>query len=274
MAACVAWSSGEHAAAAACAGAAVTSYALARLKLKETKLGVAAVCLRETGWQTPSAIDKSGKLAGMQGFAHRRTLYKEDYADDPTYFEYSTEGRAGHHNLDDGLNQYDFKLSYWLVMSLLPFAVINFCDDRGRHCAFSQLENWSTAECIIRSQIFTCKAAIEMMNVMVVMPWTTGAGRYTDKPLFFVNSFSVGQGSRILALLAYLPEDNDPNTIRAALKVMAEVYVRSGLAPKGMTVYQTYRTMANLAGFSWAPEKNIGLGRRHRRASALATSSW
>ena len=258
MAACVAWSSGEHAAAAACAGAAVTSYALARLKLKETKLGVAAVCLRETGWQTPSAIDKSGKLAGMQGFAHRRTLYKEDYADDPTYFEYSTEGRAGHHNLDDGLNQYDFKLSYWLVMSLLPFAVINFCDDRGRHCAFSQLENWSTAECIIRADIFTCEAAMEMMDVTVLLPWTTGAGLYTDKPLLFINSFSVGQSARIQALLAYLPEDNDPYKIRDALRASAVVYKRSGLAPKHMSTYQVFRTLTTVAGFDANPEKNIG----------------
>ena len=260
MAACVAWSSGEHAAAAACVGAAVTSYSLARLKLKETQLGVAAFGLRETGWQTPSPIDHSGNHAGMQGFAARRTRYKEDYENDPTYFDYTYEGRGRGVDLGDGLCQYDFKLSYWLVMSLLPFAVINFCDDRGRHCAFSQLANWSTAEFIIRAQIFTCVAAIVMMDVMVVPPWTTGAGRYTDRPLFFVNSFSVGQGQTIEGMVAYLPESNDPNKIRAALKVMAEVYVRSKLAPECMSPYQVYHMIANVAGFGWGPEKNIGLG--------------
>lgn len=270
----VAWSGSSHAVAAACFEVDGASYPLAQKLLKDTVLGVAAVGVRNEGWQTPSALDHTGHHAGMQGFAERRTLYKGGYADDPTYFDYTTAGRAGHHNLNDGLNGFEFKLAYWFVMDVLPLAVINYCDDRGRHSAFARLDNWSTAEFLIRSQIYTCEEAIKMMNVMVVPPWTTNAGTYTKKPLLFVNAFSVGQGPRIKAMVAYLPEDNDPNTIRAALKVMAEVYVRSGLAPKGMTVYQTYRTMANLAGFSWAPEKNIGLGRRHRRASALATSSW
>ena len=115
MEACIAWSSGEHAAAAACIGATAASYAIARRKLKGTHLGVAAVALRETGWQTPSAIDGGGTLAGMQGFAERRTTYKEDYADDPTYFDYTTEGRTGHAH-DDGLNQYEFMLAYWLCL--------------------------------------------------------------------------------------------------------------------------------------------------------------
>ena len=271
----VAWSSGIHAAAANCYGAADASYPLARQYLKDdTHLGVAAVGLRNEGWQTPSPQDSTGSHAGMQGFALRRTWYKADYGDDVTYFDYSYEGRIPGADLGDGLSDYNFKLAYWLVMHVLPLGITNFCDQRGRHSAFSQFDNWSTAEFLIRSQIYTCEEAIKMMDLMVVPPWTTGAGTYTGKPLLFVNAFSVGQGPRIKAMVAYLPEDNDPNTIRAALKVMAEVYVRSGLAPKGMTVYQTYRTMANLAGFSWAPEKNIGLGRRHRRASALATSSW
>jgi hypothetical protein len=258
MAACVAWSSGEHAQAAACVGAAVTSYALARLKLKETKLGVAAVALRETGWQTPAPINRSGTQAGMQGYAERRTQYKEDYEGRDDYFDYYSEVAKGR-DRGDGLNQYEFMLAYWLVMMLLPFAVINFCDDRGRHCAFSQLANWSTAECIIRADIFTCEAAMDMMEVIVVMPWTTGAGRYTDKPLFFVNSFSVGQGPRIEGMLAYLPEDNDPFKIRDALKAMAVVYVRSGLAPPHMTYYQVLGVMASVAGFGGNnATKNIG----------------
>ena len=261
MAACVAWSSGEHAAAAACFGAAVTSYSLARLKLKETRLGIAAVALREQGWQTPSAVDGGGVLAGMQGFAHRRTQYKEDYEGREDYFDYSFEGRGTNEPSNDGLNQYEFKLAYQLVMSLLPFAVINFCDDRGRHCAFSQLENWSTAECLIRADIFTCKAAIDMMEVIVVMPWTTGAGRYTAKPLFFVNSFSVGQGPRIEGMLAYLPEDNDPYKIRDAFRAMAVAYKRSGRAPKHMSTYQVFRAMVHVAGFNGVADlakKNIG----------------
>ena len=259
MEACIAWSSGEHAAAAACIGATAASYALARRKLKGTKLGVAAVCLRDTGWQTPSPIDKPPTLAGMQGYAERRTRYKDDYKDDPTYFDYTSEGRTGHAH-DDGLNQYEFMLAYWLVMSLLPFAVINFCDDRGRHCAFSQLENWSTAECLIRADIFACEWAMEMMDVMVLLPWTTGAGLYTSKPLFFVNSFSVGQGQTIEGLVAYLPEDNDPYKIRDAFRAMAVVYKRSGLAPKHMSIYQVFRAMVAVAGFGGADlaTKNIG----------------
>ena len=55
--------------------------------------------------------------------------------------------------------------AYWLVMTL-PFAVINFCDDRGRHCAFSQLE-LVDGRFLIRAR-FTCVAAIVMMDVMVV----------------------------------------------------------------------------------------------------------
>ena len=87
-----AWSTGIHAAAADCYGAADASYPLARQLLKKTHLGVAAVGLRETGWQTPAAIDRSEVHAGMEGFALRRTLYKGDYAD-PTYFDYTTVGR-------------------------------------------------------------------------------------------------------------------------------------------------------------------------------------
>jgi hypothetical protein len=261
MDACVAWSTAQHAAAAACFGAAAAAtYPLARQKLKNTLLGVAAVALRNTGWQTPSPQDVSGQQAGMQGFAMRRTRYKVDYVDDGTYFDYSFELAHGH-DRGDGLNQYEFQLAYCLVMSLLPFAVINFCDDRGRHCAFSQLKNWSTAEFLIRAQLFTCVAAIVMMDVMVVPPWTTGAGRYTDRPLFFVNSFSVGQGQTIEGMVAYLPKSNDPIKIRAALKVMAQVYVRGGLAPEGMTVYQVYKTMVRLSGFGAADHavKNITL---------------
>ena len=40
---------------------------------------------------------------------------------------------------------------------------------------------------------------------MVLMPWTTGAGLYTDKPLFFVNSFSVSQGETIEGMVAICP---------------------------------------------------------------------
>ena len=154
---------------------------------------------------------------------------------------------------------YEFELAYLLVMYLLPLAVINFCDDRGRHCAFSQLENWSTAEFAIRAQLFTCAAAIAMFDLMVVPPWTTGAGRYTGKPLLFIDSFSVGQSPRIRAMLAYLPESSDPGAIQAALRVMAVVYVRSGLAPKGMSTYQVFQTMVSLAGFGAHATKNIGL---------------
>ena len=86
----VAWSSGIHAAAADCYGAADASYPLARQYLKDdTHLGVAAVGLREEGWQTPAPIDHSETHAGMQGFAMRRARYPEDYADDATYFYYS-----------------------------------------------------------------------------------------------------------------------------------------------------------------------------------------
>jgi hypothetical protein len=257
MEACIAWSSGEHAAAAACIGATAASYAIARRKLKGTHLGVAAVALRDTGWQTPAPIDHPGRLAGMQGFAARRTQYKDDYADDPTYFDYVDDAHG--QSRGDGLNQFEFMLAYWLVMSLLPFAVINFCDDRGRHSAHSQLENWSTAESLIRADIFTCKAAIDMMDVMVLLPWTTGAGLYTDKPLFFVNSFSVGQGPRIEGMLGYLPQDNDPFKTRDALRAMAVVYVRSGLAPPHMTAYQVLGVMASVAGFGGnTATKNIG----------------
>ena len=79
MDACIAWSTAEHAAAAACFGlAGVASLPRARQELKKTLLGVAAVCLRHTGWQTPSPKDNTYTHAGMQGFAARRTLYKED----------------------------------------------------------------------------------------------------------------------------------------------------------------------------------------------------
>ena len=254
-----AWSTGIHAAAADCYGAADASYPLARQLLKEaTYLGVAAVGLREQGWQTP-APGYGHDGAGMINYAAQRTLYKGDYADDPTYFYYSYAGRDNV-DLGDGLNPYNFELAFWLVMRVLPLAAINYCDDRGRHSAFSQFDNWSTAEFLIRSQIYTCEEAIKMMDVMVVPPWTTNADTYTGKPLLFVNAFSVGQGPRIEAMLAYLPESNDPHATQTSLKVMAEVYVRSGLAPKGMSAYQTYATMANLVGFACAPEKNIGLG--------------
>ena len=143
-----AWSTSNHAAAADCYGAADASYPLARQYLKSaTLLGVAAVGLREQGWQTPGPLDYTGTHAGMQGFAMRRARYPEDYADDPTYFYYSYENNfTGRQYRGDGLNEYNFELAFWLVMRVLPMAVINYCDDRGRHSAFSQFHNWSTAE--------------------------------------------------------------------------------------------------------------------------------
>ena len=261
MEACVAWSTGEHAVAAACDLSDDASYPLARKLLQDTLLGVAAVCQRDTGWQSPAPIDVGGTLAGMQGYAERRTEYEKDYENATDYFYYTSKGRRpGVHSVNDGLNQYDFKLSYWLVMHLLPLPVINFCDDRGRHSAFSRLNNWSTADFAVRAALFTCSEAIKMMDLMVVEPWKTGAGTYTDKPLFFIDSSSVGEGARIKAMVAYLPEDNDPNAIQAALKVMAVVYKRSDLAPEHMSTYQVFLAMRDLAGFGGTTaRKNITL---------------
>lgn len=262
MEACVAWSTGEHAVAAACFDQSEKSYPRARELLQGTLLGVAAVCRRNEGWQSPSPIDSSGTHAGMQGYAVQRSRYEKDYENDADYFYYSYEDNVGNaRDRGDGLNSYDFKLAYQLVMHLLPLPVINFCDDRGRHSAFARLKNWSTAEFAIRSALFTCSEAIKMFDLRVVEPWKTGAGTYTGKPLLFINSASAGEGARIEAMVAYLPESKDPGAIRSALRVMAEVYKRSGLAPKDMTVYQTFTTMRDLAGFGsgWWARKNITL---------------
>ena len=154
MEAVVAWSTGEHAVAAACFEADGESYPMARKLLQDTVLGVAAVGVRNEGWQSPSPRDNAESHAGMQRYAVQRTLYEADYVGND-YFPYTYEGLGNGHDRDDGLNQYDFELAYWLNMHLLPLPVINFCDDRGRHSAFARLKNWSTAEFAIRAVLYT-----------------------------------------------------------------------------------------------------------------------
>ena len=89
MEAVVAWSTGEHAVAAACFDQSDKSYSLARKLLKETLLGVAAVCRRDTGWQSPAPIDRVETHAGMTGYAAQRTRYEEDYVGEDDYFPFS-----------------------------------------------------------------------------------------------------------------------------------------------------------------------------------------
>ena len=65
------------------------SYSLARKLLKETLLGVAAVCRRDTGWQSPAPIDRVETHAGMTGYAAQRTRYEADYVGEDDYFPFS-----------------------------------------------------------------------------------------------------------------------------------------------------------------------------------------
>ena len=85
MNACVAWSTAQHAAAAACFGAAAATYPLAR-QAQGCWASPRSRSVTRAGRRL--AQDVSGKHAGMQGFAMRRTR-KVDYVDDGTYFDYS-----------------------------------------------------------------------------------------------------------------------------------------------------------------------------------------
>ena len=199
--------------------------------LKLTVLGVAAFGCRCLGWQTPSPFSPTKTLAGMEEFARRRWLHKEDYKDDdeaPHMFEFTTDmrtqvGREHSENGEDAVH-WRFESAFWLAMCVLPWPWCCFCDQRGRFTVFSRVKQWQTAEFAIRSMLYTVEDALKVMRIRVLDPYDNGAvkkddksARYFGKPRLFVNTMTAGDPGGLRAMLAFEPEDpGDLNVYRNA----------------------------------------------------------
>ena len=127
MDACIEWSVGYCYIDADCSYSDTKNLETALELCASRRLGVAAVGVRAVGWQSPSPYN-AWTDACMRKFAEHRTKFAKYYNDEESlqsYFDY----------YEAGLIRWNFELPYWLIMRLLPYPVINFCDERGQASA-------------------------------------------------------------------------------------------------------------------------------------------